>query len=567
MKIAVDAMGGDFAPAAIVEGAVQALKACEDIEKLFLVGDKDAVEKELARCKCTDERIEIRHASEVVGMGEHPAAAVRHKRDSSINRATDLVKNGEADAVFAAGSTGAAVTSSVLKMRTLPGIRRPGIAVVLPAPKKPFILIDGGATPDCSPEILVQFAVMGTTYARQVLGVEDPTVGLMSVGSEDTKGNGLGKETFSLLEAAPIRFYGNVEGTDLFESRVDVVVCDGFTGNVILKTSEGLAHAVGQWMKGEVTKNPWRMLGTLLLAGALKAIKRKTSNKTYGGAPLLGVNGICIIGHGSSDATAAKNVDINGAALDSAKSISAVAKTGDVAVKGAMNAAGSISLVAGSRISFDGDATAGADITAVAGKSIDFPDTVNAGRDASLKIQDGDMAAKTVIAGRDASLQTGGRTGLENWIEAFYPQEGSGDIYAESVTADRDAIITAANGNITLGTVEGKHSVSIFDYSTASFMRAGSVKTPGLFTLFAWQREIGSMEVGSYFDIVLMASGDNLRKAAGWDNALDAERWLAFEDYRFHHDLLNLSHIIDIYDYWSVMPRNAEEEDLLVEEN
>jgi glycerol-3-phosphate acyltransferase PlsX len=300
-------MGGDFAPAAIVEGAVQALKACEDIEKLFLVGDKDAVEKELARCKCTDGRIEIRHASEVVGMGEHPAAAVRHKRDSSITRATDLVKNGEADAVFAAGSTGAAVTSSVLKMRTLPGIRRPGIAVILPAPKKPFILIDGGATPDCSPEILVQFAVMGTAYAQQVLGVEDPTVGLMSVGSEDTKGNGLGKETFSLLEAAPIRFYGNVEGTDLFESRVDVVVCDGFTGNVILKTSEGLAHAVGQWMKGEVTKNPWRMLGTLLLAGALKAIKKKTSNKTYGGAPLLGVNGICIIGHGSSDATAAKN--------------------------------------------------------------------------------------------------------------------------------------------------------------------------------------------------------------------------------------------------------------------
>jgi len=301
-------MGGDYAPAAIVEGALQALEACGDIEKLFLVGDRDAIGREIARCGGkADERLEIRHASEVVGMGEHPAAAVRHKRDSSINRATDLVKNGEADAVFAAGSTGAAVTSSVLKMRTLPGIRRPGIAVILPAPKKPFVLIDGGATPDCSPEILVQFAIMGSAYAQRVLGVENPSVGLMSVGSEDTKGNGLGKETFSLLETAPIRFYGNVEGTDLFESRVDVVVCDGFTGNVILKTSEGLAHAVGKWLKDEVTKNPWRMFGTLFLGGAFKAIKKKTSNKTYGGAPLLGVNGICIIGHGSSDATAAKN--------------------------------------------------------------------------------------------------------------------------------------------------------------------------------------------------------------------------------------------------------------------
>ena len=308
MRIAVDAMGGDYAPATIVEGSLQALRACADIEKLYLVGDKEQIEKEIARCGgAPDERVEIRHASETIGMGEHPAAAVRRKKDSSINRAVELVKEGEADAVFAAGSTGAAVAASTLKMRTMPGIRRPGIAVVMPTPKTPFVLIDGGATPDCSPEVLVQFAIMGSAYAREVLGVPDPSVGLMSVGTEDAKGNSLSKETFALLEAAPIRFAGNVEGNDLFESKVDVVVCDGFVGNVILKTAEGVAHASMKWLKAELTANPIRWLGALLLYRGLMSMKRKTSNKTYGGAPLLGLNGICIIGHGSSDATAAKN--------------------------------------------------------------------------------------------------------------------------------------------------------------------------------------------------------------------------------------------------------------------
>lgn len=308
MRIAVDAMGGDHAPAAIVEGALAALRACGDIERVYLVGDPVRIEAEVARCGGAPEgRVEVRRADEVIGMGEHPAAAVRRKRDSSINRAVDLVKKGEADAVFAAGSTGAAVVASTLKMRTLEGIRRPGIAVVMPAPKKPFVLIDGGATPDCSSEVLVQFAIMGAAYAREILGVSDPSVGLISVGTEDAKGNSLSKETFALLEAAPIRFYGNVEGNDLFESKVDVVVCDGFVGNVILKTSEGAAHASIKWLKTEMTANPVRLLGALLLYRGLMALKRKTSNKTYGGAPLLGVNGICIIGHGSSDATAAKN--------------------------------------------------------------------------------------------------------------------------------------------------------------------------------------------------------------------------------------------------------------------
>ena len=308
MRIAVDAMGGDFAPQAIVEGALLAVKECADIDCLYLVGDAQAVQAEIDRCGGNPGRVEIRHASEVIGMGESAAAGVRRKKDSSINRAMDLVKSREADAVFAAGSTGAAVASATLKLRTLEGVRRPGIAVAMPTPAdKPVVLIDGGATPDCTPEILMQFAVMGSVYSRRVIGQADPKVGLMSVGSEEAKGNALSKETFELLETAPVRFIGNVEGHDIFEGEVDVIVCDGFTGNVILKTSESVAHAIGKWLKRELTKNPIRILGALLLSGGLRELKKKTSNKTYGGAPLLGVNGICIIGHGSSDKIAAKN--------------------------------------------------------------------------------------------------------------------------------------------------------------------------------------------------------------------------------------------------------------------
>ena len=301
-------MGGDFAPQAIVEGSLLAVRECPDIELLYLVGDEKAVQAEIDRCGGSPGRVEIRHASEVVGMGESPATAVRRKKDSSINRAMDLVKSREADAVFAAGSTGAAVAAATLKLRTLEGIRRPGIAVAMPTPAdKPIVLIDGGATTDCTPEILMQFAIMGSAYSRKVIGQAEPKIGLMSVGTEEAKGNALSKETFELLEKAPIRFIGNVEGHDLFEGKVDVVVCDGFTGNVILKTSESVAHAIGTWLKREMTKNPLRILGSLLLSGGLRSLKKKTSQKTYGGAPLLGVNGICIIGHGSSDAIATKN--------------------------------------------------------------------------------------------------------------------------------------------------------------------------------------------------------------------------------------------------------------------
>ena len=308
MRIAVDAMGGDFAPQAIVEGALLAVRECAAIDGLYLVGDERAIQAEIERCGGNPGRVEIRHASEVVGMGESPATAVRRKKDSSINRSMDLVKNGEADAVFAAGSTGAAVAAATLKLRTLEGIRRPGIAVAMPTPAdKPVVVIDGGATTDCTPEILMQFAIMGSAYSQRIIGRSEPQVGLMSVGTEEAKGNALSKEAFDLIEQSPVKFIGNVEGHDLFEGVVDVVVCDGFTGNVILKTSESVAHAIGKWLKRELTKNPVRILGSLLLSGGLRALKKKTSQKTYGGAPLLGVNGICIIGHGSSDKIAAKN--------------------------------------------------------------------------------------------------------------------------------------------------------------------------------------------------------------------------------------------------------------------
>ncbi|MCB1069096.1 MAG: phosphate acyltransferase PlsX [Verrucomicrobia bacterium] len=305
MRIAVDAMGGDFAPAEIVKGACEAAAAFPDIEVLYLVGDREAVQRELDRQKQVPPAIQVVHSDEVIGMGEAPASAVRRKKKSSINLAVDLVKTGEAQAVFSAGNTGAAVAAGQLKLRTLEGVIRPGIATVFPSPTKPFVLIDAGATPDAIPESLMQFAIMGSVYSREILGVAQPKVGLMSIGEEDAKGNEVTKETFHLLQQAPIDFVGNIEGHDLFEGHVDVVVCDGFVGNVILKTSESVGHAIVTWIKHEFVRNPIRILGAILLRGALKSLKKKVNPESYGGAPLLGVKGTVLIGHGSSSHVAA----------------------------------------------------------------------------------------------------------------------------------------------------------------------------------------------------------------------------------------------------------------------
>lgn len=308
MRIAVDAMGGDFAPREIVAGAVLAARDLPDVETMFLVGHEDRIGEELAKVKGTrPDCLKVIHATQVVEMDESPASAVRRKKDSSIARAVELVKTGEADAVFSAGSTGAAVASCQLRWRALEGVIRPAIATVFPSPTKPFILIDAGATPDCTPEILRQFAVMGAVYSREILGVASPKIGLMSIGEEDAKGNETTKETFGLLEKSHLNFAGNIEGHDLFEGDIDVVVCDGFTGNVILKTAESVGHAMSTWIKQEFTQNLVRIAGAMLLRGALKSFKKKVSPDTYGGAPLLGVKGTCTIGHGSSSATAARN--------------------------------------------------------------------------------------------------------------------------------------------------------------------------------------------------------------------------------------------------------------------
>lgn len=304
MKIAVDAMGGDFAPKEIVKGAVEAINGIKGIEKLFLVGDEKAVRAELAACGCTHPGIEVRHASEVVGMDEHPAQAVRKKKDSSIGRAVDLVKSGEADAVISAGNTGAVVVAATLKLRALDGVTRPGIAAVMPTRTKPLVLIDAGASIDCPPDQILQFGVMGSLYAKIVLGQPEPVVGLLSIGTEDIKGNDATKEAFKLLEESSLNFRGNVEGHDLFTGETDVVVCDGFVGNVVLKTTESAAEAIGHWIKQEFKKGIIRLVGCLFLMGALKAIKRKLDPEMYGGAPLLGVNGICIITHGASSSRA-----------------------------------------------------------------------------------------------------------------------------------------------------------------------------------------------------------------------------------------------------------------------
>jgi glycerol-3-phosphate acyltransferase PlsX len=304
MRIAVDAMGGDFAPSEIVKGAVQAARDNPAVKRLILVGDETAIRKELARYASVPPSVEVFHASEVITMAEAPAQAVMKKRDSSISRMIDLVKSNEADAAVSAGNTGAVMGAAHLKLRTLEGVLRPAIAAILPTRGRPLILIDAGANTDTDPILLRQFAVMGSVYSREILGQAKPVVGLLSNGGEDSKGNKLTKDTFPLLAASHLNFRGNVEGHDVFEGQIDVVVCDGFVGNVLLKTAESVAHAIGHWLKQEFTRNPIRILGALLLKGALKAMKNRMDPETYGGAPLLGINGVCIITHGSSHAKA-----------------------------------------------------------------------------------------------------------------------------------------------------------------------------------------------------------------------------------------------------------------------
>lgn len=307
MKIALDAMGHDEGPRKLVEGAALALSEFSEITRLYLTGDTPQLEAELKRIGCNDRRIEIVHCTQVVEMSDHAIDAVRRKKDSSIARAVDLVKSGDAEAVVSAGHTGASVAATTIKLRTLPGIERPAIAATIPTETNYFVLIDAGANTDPTPRQMLHNAIMGTVYSRYVLGYENPSIGLMSIGTEEEKGNDCTRESYELLKTAGLNFRGNVEGHDLFLNPVEVVVADGFTGNVVLKTSEAIAHAIFGWLKREIKKSPVRIAGALLAKGAFQAIRKRTNADEYGGMPLLGINGVCIIGHGGSSPIAVKN--------------------------------------------------------------------------------------------------------------------------------------------------------------------------------------------------------------------------------------------------------------------
>ena len=298
MKIIVDAMGGDNAPMAPVEAAVRAVKEL-DVE-IVLVGKKEVVEKELSAYDYPNDKISIANADEVITNHEEPAKAVRSKKNASVVVAANMLKKGEGDAMLSMGNTGALLASGLLIVGRIKGILRPALATLLPSAKGPKMLIDAGANTNCKPENLVQFGIMGSIYMKNVLGIESPTVGLMSNGEEEGKGDELTKETFPLLKKAPINFIGNIEGRDVMEGTADVITCDGFVGNVILKTVEGMGHVVSTKVKNIFMKNLFTKLGAIFVMGGLNEFKQSMDYREYGGAPLLGLNGLVVKTHGSS---------------------------------------------------------------------------------------------------------------------------------------------------------------------------------------------------------------------------------------------------------------------------
>ena len=307
MYIALDAMGGDNAPSSNVKGAVQFVK--EYGTGVYLVGDENILKEELKKEGGEGLPIEIVHAPEVIGMDEPPSIAVRKKRKSSMYIAAKLVREGKAQAFVSAGNTGAAMAVSKFVVGAAEGIERPGIAVAFPTKKgKPTVLIDVGANVDCRPRHLVYFAVMGHTYIKEILKASDsPKIGILSIGEEEGKGNELVKDTYPLLKMTELNFIGNAEGRDIFTGDFDVIVCDGFVGNVVLKTSESLGTIIVEMIKEEVKKSFITKVGALLMLPALKRFKKKADFAEYGGAPLLGTKGTCIITHGRADAKAIKN--------------------------------------------------------------------------------------------------------------------------------------------------------------------------------------------------------------------------------------------------------------------
>ena len=304
--IAVDAMGGDEAPHNIVDGALAAARHFD--LGVTLVGPEERLAAELARHPSVDPgQVRVVHADSVIDMSEAPAAALRRKPGASIRVACGLVAQGEASAVFSAGHTGATVIAAHAAFGMLPGADRPALAATIPTRQEPALLLDVGASVECRPSHLLQFAVMGSMYARVAFGIERPRVALLSNGEEETKGNELTREAHRLLKASSLAFIGNLEARDMYTGAADVIVCDGFTGNIALKTSEGLVEVVEELLREELTSTYTMRLGSLLTRRALRHFRRRVDYSEYGGAPLLGVAGLAVVGHGRSSAKAVRN--------------------------------------------------------------------------------------------------------------------------------------------------------------------------------------------------------------------------------------------------------------------
>ena len=305
-RIAIDSMGGDEAPASIVSGALVAARHFQ--VGLLLVGDRRAVERELSRHPGVGSLdVELLDAPERIEMTESAATSLRGKPQASIRVAAEAVRDGRAAALFSAGHTGASVVAAHAAFGRLPGVDRPALATIIPTRQRPAVLLDSGATVECRPQHLVQFAVMGAAFARVALECPHPRVGLLSVGEEETKGNDLTREAHQLLKQAPVRFVGNIEGRHVYAGDADVIVCDGFTGNVTLKTSEGLVEMVEQLLREELSSTFGTRVGYLLSRQAYRRFRKRLDYSEYGGAPLVGVNGLCIVGHGRSSPKAVRN--------------------------------------------------------------------------------------------------------------------------------------------------------------------------------------------------------------------------------------------------------------------
>jgi glycerol-3-phosphate acyltransferase PlsX len=306
MRIAVDAMGGDHAPERIVEGAVEAAASAAGKYEVVLVGDQGLIVDRFARM-IHGLPIEIVHAAEVVDMDESPATAIRRKRDSSIAVAMKLHRRGEVDAVVSAGNTGAAMGAALVTLGRIPGVSRPAIATLLPTASGATLMVDVGANPDCQPHNLVEFGIMGSLYAEHVFGLPEPSVGLLSNGAESGKGTDVIVEANRQLSNTDLHFIGNIEGKDILTGEANVVVCDGFTGNVILKFTEGIISLLTAGLKRGLSKSPLSRVGALLMTPVFQQLKKELDYEEYGGAPLLGIDGVVIICHGGSSAKAIRN--------------------------------------------------------------------------------------------------------------------------------------------------------------------------------------------------------------------------------------------------------------------